>query len=47
MTAPDPRMIRQAALQVSRDNFFPFVWKAFTTLHPHPDDRFEPAWHVP
>ena len=46
MTAPDPQLIRQAAIQVSRDNFFPFVWRVFETLHPHPDDRFEPAWHV-
>ena len=46
MTAPDPQMIRQAAIQISRENFFPFVWRVFETLHPHPDDQFEPAWHV-
>ena len=46
MTAPDPQMIRQAAIHVSRKNFFRFVWRVFETLHPHPDDRFEPAWHV-
>lgn len=46
MTVPDPQMIRQAAIQVSRENFFPFVWRVFETLHPHPDDQFEPAWHV-
>ena len=46
MTAIDPQMIRQAAIQISRENFFPFVWRVFETLHPHPDDQFEPAWHV-
>lgn len=46
MTAVDPHMIRQAALKVSRDNLFPFVWRVFETLHPHPDDTFEKAWHV-
>lgn len=46
MTCPDPKMVRQAALQVSRDNFFPFVWRVFDTLHHGPGDRFEPAWHV-
>lgn len=46
MTAPDPLMIRRAAIQISRDNFFPFVWRVFETLQPHPDDHFEPAWHV-
>lgn len=35
MMAPDPQMIRQAAIQISRENFFPFVWRVFDTLHPH------------
>ena len=46
MTALDPQTVRQAAIQISRENFFLFVWRVFETLHPHPDDQFEPAWHV-
>ncbi|KUJ76735.1 hypothetical protein AVO45_09480 [Ruegeria marisrubri] len=46
MTAPDPRMVRQAAINLCRDNFFPFVWKVFDTLHHGPNGTFEPAWHV-
>lgn len=46
MTTIDPQMLRAAALQLSRDDFFAFVWRVFDTLHPHPDDRFDPAWHV-
>jgi len=46
MTAPDPHLIRSAAMQVSRDDFFAFVWRVFGTLHPHHDDHFDAAWHV-
>ncbi|RYH06264.1 phage terminase large subunit [Tropicimonas sp. IMCC6043] len=46
MKTPDPQQVRLAALQISRDNFFSFVWRVFDTLHNGPNDRFEPAWHV-
>lgn len=46
MNAPDPRQVRRAALEISRDDFFWFVWRVFDTLHHGPNDRFEPAWHV-
>ncbi|WP_171052629.1 phage terminase large subunit [Ruegeria sediminis] len=46
MSAPDPRMVRQAVNAVCRDNFFSFVWKVFDTLHHGPNGTFEPAWHV-
>lgn len=46
MKVPDPHMVRQAALDVCRDNFFPFVWKVFATLHQGTDRVFDPAWHV-
>lgn len=46
MTQLDPHIVRRAAIQVSRETFFPFVWRVFDTLHPHPDARFEPVWHV-
>ncbi|WP_206021027.1 phage terminase large subunit [Antarcticimicrobium luteum] len=46
MTAPDPRMVRQAAIAVCRKNFFPFVWRVFDTLHSGSNTGFEPAWHV-
>lgn len=46
MMIADPKMFRLGAIQLSRDHFFGFVWRVFETLHPHPDDRFEPAWHV-
>lgn len=46
MTAPDSNLIKSAALQISRDDFFAFVWRVFETLHPHPEDRFDAAWHV-
>ncbi|WP_170462253.1 phage terminase large subunit [Ruegeria arenilitoris] len=39
-------MVRQAAINLCRDNFFPFVWKVFDTLHHGPNGTFEPAWHV-
>lgn len=46
MTTCSPVMIRQASRDVCRDNFFPFVWRVFDTLHHGPKNRFEPAWHV-
>ncbi len=46
MKSLDPQMIVQASNEVCRNNFFPFVWKVFGTLHQGSGDRFEPAWHV-
>ncbi|WP_170368198.1 phage terminase large subunit [Ruegeria arenilitoris] len=46
MTVPEPRTVRQAAINLCRDNFFPFVWRVFDTLHHGPNGTFEPAWHV-
>jgi predicted phage terminase large subunit-like protein len=46
MTKLDPQMIRQASIVVCRDNFFPFVWRVFDTLHHGPTGKFEPVWHV-
>ena len=46
MSAPDPKMVRQVAREVCRDNFFPFVWRVFDTLHKGTDRSFDPAWHV-
>ncbi|MEQ3708992.1 MAG: phage terminase large subunit [Tateyamaria sp.] len=46
MTNHDPEMIHLASIEVCRNNFFPFVWKVFDTLHQGKDEKFEPAWHV-
>lgn len=46
MTAVDPRMIRQAAIDVCREDFFSFVWRVFDTLHTGQGGKFEPVWHV-
>ncbi|CUH41200.1 phage terminase large subunit [Ruegeria atlantica] len=46
MTAPDPKKVQQAAREVCRDNFFPFVWRVFDALHQGTDHSFDPAWHV-
>ncbi|SHK51996.1 phage uncharacterized protein (putative large terminase), C-terminal domain-containing protein [Shimia gijangensis] len=46
MTSLDPKVILQASREVCRENFFPFVWKVFDTLHHGANDKFEPAWHV-
>ena len=46
MTAIDPKMVSQASREICRENFFPFVWKVFDTLHQGTEVGFEPAWHV-
>ncbi len=46
MTLLDPRMVARATNEVCRNNFFPFVWKVFETLHQGSNKKFEPDWHV-
>jgi predicted phage terminase large subunit-like protein len=46
MTIIDPNLAQRALREVYRDNLFPFVWRAFETLHQGKNDHFEVAWHV-
>ncbi len=46
MTLQDRQLALRTSSALYRSDFFAFVWKAFSTLHHGPNNRFEPVWHV-